>query len=133
MREVDAVPPEEMGLPVVDGWSIKDLLAHITYWEETSIPDLQRVLRGDMPALANFQPDKTDAWNELAMGMRREFPLSQALRELKDVRETFREHLDRLPDEAFRSGWVPVYCAVSASHDRKHAADIREWRRKEYA
>ncbi len=133
MTAVEGIPPERMTAPVIGDWSAKDILAHIAFWEEIAIPDFQRVARDDTPALAHFQPEKLDTWNELSMAMRRSFPLAQVLRELHDTRQAMKQQLESLPDDAFMTGWAPLYCAITVGHDRQHAEHIRAWREKESA
>jgi len=117
---------------VIGDWSVKDVLAHVAFWEEIAIPDFERAARGHKLGLATFQPQKyTDLWNEISIALRRDFPLDQVLHELHSFREQMTRCLDALPIAAFTTGWAPAYWAISAHHDREHAGHIREWRQRE--
>ena len=129
-RTIAGMRPDEMSVCMMEDWSVKDLLAHVAFWEEIAIPDFERAARGHAPALANFDPKNVDTWNALAMSMRRRFSAEQVLFELAAMREAMIARLDYLPDTTFASGWVPAYCGISARHDRDHAKHIREWREK---
>ena len=79
---------------VIGDWSVKDVLAHVAFWEEIAIPDFERAARGHKLGLATFQPQKyTDRWNEISRALRRDFPLAQVLHELHG----FREQMTRTP------------------------------------
>lgn len=132
LASIEGIPPETMSGLVIGDWSVKDVLAHVAFWEEIAVPDFERAARGHKLALATFQPQKyTDLWNQIAMDLRREFPLDQVLHELHSFRKQMTQRLDALPDAAFTTVWAPTYCAISAYHDRDHAGHIREWRQRE--
>ena len=128
---VAGIPDEKMTVPAVGDWSVKDVLAHITSWEEQIPSDLRRVGAGLQPALASFREADVDQWNALLVGLRRSFPLPQVRQELEDRRRALIEALDSLPDSAFAAGFVPATCAISVGHDRQHAGHIRAWRQEQ--
>src|SRR5689334_17586769 len=77
---VARVPPERMEEPTLDGgWSVKDLLAHITYWEGHTLAGIQAGLRGERPA---WPRGSTDAVNA-------EVHAQSRVRPLADVRADF--------------------------------------------
>lgn len=127
---IEGMSDEQMVAPIIDDWSAKDLLTHITAWEELTLLDLQRVKRGHVPALACFQQDRVDAWNDMMMSVRRDFTLEQVQAELTGVRDGVMQALDSLSDDAFTGGFVPGTCQVNAFHDWDHANQIREWRKE---
>ncbi|HEU4759943.1 MAG TPA: DinB family protein [Dehalococcoidia bacterium] len=131
LAAIEGIPDEKMTVPAIGEWSVKDLLAHITSWEEQVPLDLRRVRQGLQPALASFREADVDQWNALLVGLRRTFPLSQVRQELGDRRKALVEALDSLPDSAFAAGFVPATCAICIGHDRQHAADIRAWRQQQ--
>jgi hypothetical protein len=125
---IAGLTPDQMAERVVDDWSVKDLLTHITSWEEQVVPDLRRLARGHVPALMAFQPDRTDDWNCMIMMLRRNFPLEQVLEELERTRLELKAGLDALKDQHFAAGYVPVTISITAAHDADHTSHIREWR-----
>lgn len=119
---------------VVEEWSVKDLLAHVTSWEELALPDLARMARGDKAVLgsvdlyaANFDP-----MNAIIMSMRRDLPLDQVLRELDIFHADFVAGVARLPDSVLAEGqFGRLFVQITAEHDEEHGGQIREWREKE--
>ena len=116
----------------VGEWSVKDVLSHIASWEEVALPDLQRVARGDTPTLASFDLSKADDWNAMVMSLRRNLPLDQVLRELDIARVDLIVAVSQLPDSALAEGqFARGTVTICAVHDREHAEDISQWRKKE--
>jgi len=132
LAAIDGLKPEQMTVPMLGDWSVKDILAHVASWEEYSLPDFRRVAQGQVPALAAFREADVDQWNALIMGLRKNFPLDQVLHEFEYYRRATMAALDALPDERFAQGQFPFVLAIVASqHDRDHAAQIRAWRGQE--
>ncbi len=132
LAAIDGLKPEQMTVPVVDDWSVKDLLAHVACWDEFVLPDLKRVAKGRIPALASFREAEVNDWNRMLMSLRRNFPLDQAMTELKEHREATMAALDALPDERLAQGQFPwIMATIAAHHDLGHAQDIVKWRQQE--
>jgi hypothetical protein len=117
-----------MLVPVFDDWSIKDILTHITSWDELLLPDIYRLARGHAAGLACNVQAANDTWNDLLMSVRRHFPLDQVHAEFTQSRHALLSALDEVPDDQFDSGPVPGNCQVTAFHDWQPARDIRTWR-----
>lgn len=119
----------------VGEWSVKDVLSHVTSWEEFALPDLARLTRGDTPTLASIGDlgsANYDGPNSILMALRRNLPLAQVLRELDSVHADFVKAVGRLPEsvlgeEEFGRGLVKI----TADHDREHGGHISDWRKRE--
>jgi len=128
---IAGLSPDKMLVPVLDNWSVKDILTHISSWDELLLPDIFRLARGHAAGLACNVQEATDKWNGLLMSVRRHFPLDQVLAEFGETRDALLKALDEVPGDQFDSGPVPGNCQVTAFHDWEHARDIREWRSRE--
>jgi len=129
---VDGIPDERMSVPAFGTWAVKDVLCHLTSWEQAAVPDLHRIARGQVPQLATFRLEEIDDWNAWLMRSRNLFPLPQVIHELNDSRQQFVEALNALPDGLFATG-QPVRMLVDSLIDgnRTHADEIRGWRERE--
>ena len=125
---IAGLSPDQMTSPAIDDWSIKDILTHITSWEELLLPDIYRLARGRAAGLACNTQEATDKWNELLMSVRRRFPLDQVLAEFTETRQALIKALGEVPDDQFESGYIPGNCQITALHEWAHARDIRTWR-----
>jgi len=132
LASVEGLTDEQMTKPAVGDWSIKDLLAHVASWDEMALPDIQRIARGDAPALATFDLKRVDEYNAMIMSLRRHFSLEQARRELDISRMSLLEAIGRLPDSALAEGQFPRgMLQICAYHDVEHTEDIQLWRKRE--
>src|SRR5262245_29210550 len=82
---------------VVEAWSIKDLLGHITAWEQMALRRVDRWRRGE-PLI---DPDwtSTDAYNAGEAARRRDVPLSAVRAESAETRQRLRATLKALTDD----------------------------------
>jgi hypothetical protein len=131
------LPAEAMTRPGVAGdWSVKDVLSHVTSWEEFALPDLARLARGDVATLASvdlYSASFDDA-NMIFMALRRHLPLDQVLRELDMTHADFTAAVHRLPDSPLADGqFGQLLVRITAEHDKEHAGHILQWRKKEGA
>jgi hypothetical protein len=126
---------EQMTRPgVAEEWSAKDVLAHVTSWEDQALPDLARLARGDRAVLASVDLYATnyDPFNAMIMALRRSLELGQVLRELDIFHADFMAAVARLPDAVVAEGqFGRVLLKITAEHDEEHGRQISEWRKKQ--
>ena len=113
---------EEQG--VVEEWSVKDLVGHITTWETETMRNVRRFL--DTQEVTRY-PD-TDAFNDRTVRGKRDTPLDELLSDLERthgdtvgfVRDLSEDVLD-LPEVEWRLR-IDTY-----EHYLEHARHIDEW------
>ena len=136
------IEQEDMVAPALQGgWSIKDLLAHITTWEQNMISWLGVARKGNEPQLVppGFSSwDEIDAINQsyyLQNSKKELFEVLNAfnkvyIKALKIVQETSEDDLidpNRFP---WRKG-EPIWHMVAANtfwHYEEHRVDIEVWK-----
>jgi hypothetical protein len=122
----------KLTVPMHGDWSVKDLIAHVSVWNEVVALDARRIGRGHVPCLAAFREADVDEWNAFLMRPRRLFPPAQVLHEFRDCYEMLVEALEALPEGMFEPGqMVPNVLAVTVHHYGDHAGHIRDWRQNE--
>jgi len=132
LEAIDGIPEDRMTVPAFGNWSTKDVLCHLTSWEQLAVADLQRVGRGHIPQLATFRPEDVDEWNACLMRSRNLFPLPQVMFELEDSRRQLVDALNALPDNLFATGQMARMLTDGLVHgEQGHAADIRQWRQQQ--
>ncbi len=139
-RTLEKTPAQQMVTPgVMDDWTLKDLLAHITVWEQRMIRWLEQTVRDEVPEMLppGMTWDDLDQWNEQTYQKHRhrdldevlaDFELSypQALNVVQDISE------DDLIDPnryAWRDGrplWV-MAAANTSWHYKEHEDTITTW------
>ena len=120
--------------PVLDDWTVKDVLVHIAAWDRWEYQAMKRMVEGEAPDFAAVQD--VDTFNAEVVAAWRERPLDEVLTELEDARTAWVAWMESLPPEVFfqnrRFGehdWsFPACVEVQWKHDAEHAAQIAGWR-----
>jgi len=125
-------PDDKLTAVVLGEWSAKDLIAHISSWNELTALDLRRIGRGHVPCLAAFREADVDEWNAFFMRPRKLFPPAQVFFELEGCYDMLVEALETVPEAMFQQGSIVAnLLALAAHHYREHGGHIREWRERE--
>src|SRR3989304_1840784 len=107
----EGLSDDQMQIPLPDGWSVKDILAHVAMWEEITLPDMYRAMRGRHTVTGSWE-GPFDDWNDIQFELRRDFPLAQVMEELAETRRATLEALRAAPEARLTSGFIPVTCAI---------------------
>jgi hypothetical protein len=127
--------------PAPVGWSIKDVIAHLTAWQQISIARLEAALLNTTPVfpgwLAGADPfyaeDHADEFNSRIYVLRHDLPRSVVHRDWKDGFQRFLELADDIPDkemfDALRYPWLNGYALSSVlegawEHHQEHFDDV---------
>ncbi len=126
---------EEPG--VIDDWSVKDILAHVTMWEAELVKLLFQARQGRKPTTVHFSKVSVDERNEKWHLQNRDRPLDRVLDDFHGVRkQTIRQvksFSDRELSAPNRYPWLeetPLWKWIaidSFEHEAEHAAQIQEW------
>ena len=114
--------------PGVSGsWSIMDIIAHVTAWEEESLKHLPLLLAGGRPPRYSVAYGGIDAFNALTTARRRNDPLPEVLQRRDDTHRRLVGYLQRVPEEQLaRETRVRRRLRLDTyGHYLKHAAAIR--------
>jgi hypothetical protein len=126
---IQGLPDDKMAVPLVDDWSAKDVMGHITAWDEVTASDLRRIARGRLPCLAAFREAEVDSWNAFLIRPRKLFPLPQIRAEFGEARAEMVSALKDLPEGLLAQGqMVRNIFAIMTNHEKDHARQVREWR-----
>jgi hypothetical protein len=129
---VRGISEDKLTVPMHGEWSAKDLIAHVSSWNEAVALDIRRIGRGHVPCLAAFREADVDEWNGFLMRPRKLFPPAQVFHELGDCYDMLVQALEALPEGKFEPGqMVPNLLAVAVHHYGDHAGHIRQWRQRE--
>jgi hypothetical protein len=113
-------------------WSVKDILAHVSWWEEESLKHLPLILQGERPPRYSVLYGGIDAFNALMTEQWRGLSLAEVQKQVDATHRKLMAYLQSVPDEQFstetrfrrRLGWD------SYKHYPLHAQAIREWRER---
>ena len=125
---------------VAGGWSIKDIVAHLTGWRRRTVGRLQAALQHEPEPAPPWPPhlqadDEINAW---IYASNRDRPLAEILQESDVVFQQLVDTLSAFPEAELldpnRFGWMegePLSGAVFFAHFHdEHEADMRAWLNK---
>src|SRR5215467_9325096 len=116
---------------VMGEWSVKDILAHVTTWEEEALKYLPLILTGGIPP-RYIQYGGIDAFNAQMVEQKRDTVLSDVLRQLDETHRQLLDYLQSVPEEHFtrETRFRHRLRLDTYSHYPPHASAIREWRER---
>src|SRR5215472_18475202 len=85
---------------VIEDWSVKDILAHVSTWEEEALKYLPLILTGGRPP-RYIQFGGIDAFNAQRAEQKRDLALSEVLRQLEEMHRLLLDFLQSVPEEHF--------------------------------
>ncbi len=126
----------ELLVPGVTGaWSIKDLIAHVTWWEEEALKHLPLILAGGRPPRYSVTYGGIDAFNAEMTKQRKDLSLAQVLEQQDDIHRRL-VALVRSTPEGQATGETRFRRRLrldTYGHYPKHARAIRAWRERRLA
>lgn len=125
------LPDARMAEPgVVGDWSVKDVLAHVTTWEEEALRHLPHILEGSRPPQYSVKYGGIDAFNAQMTAQKRDLPLAEVLRQLDATHQRLIDYIQHAPDEQFtkETRFRRRIRLDAYGHYPLHAEAIREWR-----
>ena len=112
--------------PSIDGWSVKDHLAHLAIWDDIRASEIVRISAGQESAW-RMTPDEDSIFNALFHTVRLKLSLQQVLWEyessLQRVVSALQAASSRGLDESLYGESPP-----RTGHDAQHAGWILRWR-----
>jgi len=124
--------PELAEAGVTGNWSVKDIIAHVTWWEEEALKHLPLIIEGGRPTRYSTKYGGIDAFNALMTKQKRNLSLSAVFQHQDETHRRLIAYLQSLPEEYFvtetrvrRRLRLDTY-----NHYPKHAKAIRAWRER---
>jgi hypothetical protein len=120
--------------PGVTGhWSIRDILAHVTTWEEEALKHLPFILEGGKPPRYSVTYGGIDAFNPRMTNQKASLSLSDVLRQLDDTHQRVIDTIERAPEDQLvcETRFRRRLRLDTYGHYPTHTAAIRRWRERE--
>jgi len=133
LNAVDGLTEDQAREPMQPGdWSAHDVLAHRLFWERSEVEAIGQYLLGKRIELLDFPVKRVDGANRGAVQTLRSQPTEQIIRELAITRAALQQFLDRIRDDELDDPGndARTILGIALEHDREHAAQINEWRRR---
>jgi len=119
---------------VTGNWSVKDILAHVTTWEEEALTYLPVIIAGGRPP-RYVTYGGIDAFNALMTEQKRGLPLSEVRRQLDQTHRRLIDFIHGAPkDQLIRESRLRRRLRLDTYHHYpEHAGAIRHWREQRSA
>jgi len=116
-------------------WSVRDIIAHVTTWEEEALKHLPAVLEGRKPPRYSVMYGGIDAFNAIMTTQKAGLSLVHVLEQQEQAHRRVIEVVERAPEEALAPGarFRRRLRLDTYGHYPKHAAAIRRWREQREA
>jgi hypothetical protein len=114
---------------VVDAWSVKDVLAHVTTWEEEALKYLPLIIEGGTPP-RYVTYGGLDAFNAMMTERKRGLSLDEVRTQMKETHRRLLDYIDTVPEEEYRreTRFRHRLRLDTYSHYPLHTEAIRAWR-----
>ena len=116
---------------VTKAWSVRDILAHVTTWEEETLKHLPLILKGGKPPRYSVKYGGIDAFNAQMTKQRRSLSLSEVRRQLARTHRRLIDFIESAPEDQIRETRFRRRLRLDTySHYLLHAEGIRKWRQE---
>ncbi len=118
-------------IPRVTGeWSTRDIIAHVTWWDEEALEHLPLIRGGGRPTRYSVKYGGINAFNALMTEQRRHLSLAQVLQQHADVHAQLLGYVTAAPEDLFtiETRFRRRLKLDTYGHYPIHAKAIREWR-----
>ena len=86
---------------VTKAWSVRDIIAHVTTWEEEALKHLPAILEGRTPPRYSVTYGGIDAFNALMTERKAHLSLADVMRQQRDVHAQLVTLIERAPEDLF--------------------------------
>jgi len=114
---------------VMGDWSVKEILAHVTTWEEEALKYLPLIINGQKPP-RYVRYGGIDGFNAQMAEQKRSLALAEVLSQLDETHRRLISYIQSVPEEQF-IGETPFRHRLrldTYSHYPLHARAIQQWR-----
>lgn len=127
----DGLADEQLLVSGVTGqWSVRDIIAHVTWWEEEALKHLPVIRSGGRPPRYSVKYGGIDAFNELMTKERRGLSLNEVRQQHEDVHDQLVEYVRQTPADLFaaETRFRRRLRSDTYGHYPLHTRAIRKWR-----
>lgn len=122
---------ERLTEPGVAGdWPVKDVLAHVTWWEEEALQHLPLIIAGGRPPRYSVAYGGIDAFNAIMAEQKRDLSLSDVLAQQDETHRRLIDFIQSVPEDQFtrETRFRRRLRLDTYSHYPIHTESIRQWR-----
>jgi len=122
---------EQLMTPNVTGaWSVRDIIAHVTWWDEEALKHLPVVLKGGRPERYSDKYGGIDDFNAIMTVKRSGLTLAEVLKQHDDVHAQLVEYVRNAPEDLYagETRFRRRLRLDTFGHYPVHTQAIKKWR-----
>jgi hypothetical protein len=122
---------DQLLIPGVTGkWSVRDIIAHVTWWEEEALTHMPVIREGGRSPRYSVMYGGIDAFNALMTERRKHLSLADVRRQHDEVHARLLAYVHEAPEELFarETRFRRRLRLDTYGHYPVHSKAIREWR-----
>ena len=125
---IDGLTDKQMSEPTIDGWAVKDHLAHIAAWDDLRADEVERMSAG-FASTWKMTEEQDEAYNVTAYELRRSISAAQARWEFETSGRKLLDAIAAAPPDALDPERYGA-AGLRSDHVTEHAGWITRWRRE---
>src|SRR5689334_11823720 len=126
LEAIEGLSDEEMSDPSIDGWAVKDHLAHLALWDDLRAAEVERISAGFESAW-KMTDQQDDEYNAAGYELRRSMSAAQARWELEQSRRKLLDAITAATPEALDTTRYGA-AGLHSQHEDQHSGWIARWR-----
>ncbi|MEL7645427.1 MAG: DinB family protein [Anaerolineaceae bacterium] len=134
LDSISGLSPEQMKLPGVSGtWSVKDIVGHVTSWEQETLSSLPGILAGKPSPVYSQLYGSIDALNAYMVLVKSRQSLDEVLQNLHKVHAQLLKFLEEADPAQFEeeTPFVVRLSIDTSEHYPEHTEAVLSWRAKQ--
>ncbi len=126
LSAIDGVSDELLSARTLDGWSVKDHLAHLAVWDDVRSSEVVRISAGYESAW-RMNDEQDDLYNAITHDLRRELSIAQVRWEFDASHQRLLNAIGAATGRGL-DGSLYGEAGLNSSHEADHTKWIRRWR-----
>lgn len=126
LAAIDGLSDEQLTERTLDGWSLKDHLAHLALWDEVRAAEVGRI-SADYESAWRMTAEQDAAYNTLGYALRADLSIGQVRWELAASRQRLLDAI-AVATERGLDGSLYGEAGLRSGHEAEHTGWIVRWR-----
>ena len=126
LAAIDGLSDEQMSEQTIDGWAVKDHLAHLALWDDLRAAEVERISAGFESAW-KMTDKQDDDHNAMGYELRRSMTAAQAKWEMDRSRRRLLDAITAAKPEALDPTRYGA-AGLRSGHEDQHSGWIARWR-----
>jgi uncharacterized damage-inducible protein DinB len=123
---IEGLTDEQMSEPTIDGWAVKDHLAHLALWDDIRAAEVERISAGFESAW-KMTENQDEEHNATGYELRRSMSAAQARWELERSRRRLLDAITAATPEGLDPSRYGA-AGLRSQHEDQHSGWIARWR-----